>query len=199
MAKIYTVVNSTTVIPINHLIIDKRKFDGGFTFARNDRKSQIDWCFTNPYGLKNISNFTISRNHPQISDHEPIIADVEINGEPLLKSLLYAAREINTVVSNHSCIPVIKSENTNLDTLNNLLKIEIHRTDTSTMTSQEISRFLTENIHKYGKITKIPKPNRIADEKENIRVRNDNVISVIEQNTLGKWRFLDGCNDSKKL
>ena len=39
--------NTTTAMPVNHMITENEKFDGGFTFARNEKKSQIDWCFCN--------------------------------------------------------------------------------------------------------------------------------------------------------
>ena len=72
--------NATTAIPVNHMVKEGKVFDGGFTFERNEKKSQIDWCFGNKASLPEIKNFAVSRECPKkVSDHLPIITVVNID------------------------------------------------------------------------------------------------------------------------
>ena len=36
--------NATSALPLNHLKSSEHTFDGDFTFKRNEKQSQIDWC-----------------------------------------------------------------------------------------------------------------------------------------------------------
>ena len=102
-------------------------YDGDFTFYRNDKKSAIDWCFGNRHSISSINGFKIVRDSPKISDHIPIVVEIEVSGEKSLDALINAAKELNEQLLNHTKIPKISSENTNLDLLDNLLKIDIDR------------------------------------------------------------------------
>ena len=112
---------TSSATPVNHLINDQQKFDGGFIFHRNDKKSQIDWCFSNKHGLSYIKSFNLVRDCPNISDHKPIVVDLEISGEKSISHLVKASQELNTLHQNHSKIPRINTENTNLECVQHLL------------------------------------------------------------------------------
>ena len=148
--------NTTSALPLNNLNTSKRVFGGGFTFKRNYKQSQIDWCFSNTFSLPNLKDFTIIRDSPKISDHDPIHVKVEIKGEKSLDSLVQGAKDLNQVPAKHSNIPKINKSNINLKCLNNLLKLEVEMQDVNNMSSHEIAKFLTKNIQRFGKISKLP-------------------------------------------
>ena len=193
--------NTTSALPVNHLINETSKFDGGFTFCRNNKRSQIDWCLSNSYQMPYLNEFVIDRNGPDISDHKPIIAEVNINGEKSVDAILAAAIELNDILQNHSKIPVICNKNTDLQCLDNLLKIEVDKRDPSTMNSDDISQFLVTHIHRYGKVAKIPATRRteMNDVYGLHHPATESVIEKIERHDTQKWKFLKECNDSKMM
>ena len=194
--------NTTSAVPVNHMMNKISTFDGGFTFCRNNNmKSQIDWCFSNTYQLQHLNEFKIEINGPNISDHKPIVAEININGEKSVDAILGAAKELNDVSENHSKIPVICKKNTDLECLDNLLKIEVNRCSPSTMNSDDISQFLVTHIQRYGKIAKIPTSRRseINDVYDCHHAEPESVIEKIERTDTQKWKFVKECNDSKLL
>ena len=56
--------NAATAMLVNLLKYENKTFDGGYTFRRNDKMSQIDWCFSNKYGLACFEKFPIERENP---------------------------------------------------------------------------------------------------------------------------------------
>ena len=193
--------NTTSALPVNHLINETSKFDGGFTFSRNNKRSQIDWCFSNSYQMQQLNEFVIERNGPDISDHKPIVAEMNVNGEKSLDAILAAARELNETLQNHSKIPVICKNNTDLECLDNLLKIEVDKCDLTTMNSNDISQFLVTHIHRYGKVAKTPPTQRteMNDVYGPYHQEAESVVEKIERHDTEKWKFLKECNDSKMI
>ena len=194
--------NTTSAVPINLMKKNTLTYDGGFTFCRNKNlKSQIDWCFSNVHQLESLNQFVIERNGPQISDHKPIIAEISINGEKSLDTILKAAKEVNNTCSNYSKIPIISSKNTNLECLENLLKIEVEKCDERNMSSNDLSEFLVKNIQRYGKIAKLPRTQRSIEEKQYYHEGRggESTIDAIEKEDCENWKFIKECNDSKKI
>ena len=183
--------NTTSALPVNHLINETSKFDGGFTFSRNNKRSQIDWCFSNSYQMQQLNEFVIERNGPDISDHKPIVAEMNVNGEKSLDAILAAARELNETLQNHSKIPVICKNNTDLECLDNLLKIEVDKCDLTTMNSNDISQFLVTHIHRYGKVAKTPPTQRteMNDVYGPYHQEAESVVEKIERHDTEKWNF----------
>ena len=64
-------------------------------------------AFCNTYQLQHLNGFKIERNEPQISDHKPIVAEIFIDGEKSIDTILKVAKELNNTYSNHSRIPAI--------------------------------------------------------------------------------------------
>ena len=190
--------NSTSATPINHMKTDLCQYDGDYTFNRNGKKSQIDWCFGNKFSLSSIYSFKIVRDAPAISDHKPILIEINVSGEKSIDTILSAARELNVTQANHSRIPVISNKNTNLQALKNLIQLEVSKCDSSNMNSNEISEFLTSNIQKYGKITHTA-ASKNTSFNERVNTDNESVCNVIDNNEISKWNFVNECNDSKQL
>ena len=189
--------NTSSAIPLNHLKVGNYAFDGGYTFSRNERKSQIDWCIVNKYSLPITEDFKIARDCPSISDHKLIFALFRIEGESSLDSLLRGANDMNILSMNHSKVPTIDKNNTNLNILNNLLKTEIQKTNFTGMTSHRIAKFLTNNIRKFGKIARIPYRKRyIATNNDN---RSSHFDRILEKRELDTWKFVKETNDMKGL
>jgi hypothetical protein len=190
-------LNATSAAPINHMKADEYTYDGDFTFNRNGKQSEIDWCFANKHCLPYINGFKLVRDCPQISDHLPIMVEIQVKGDKSLDSILRAAKELNAVVCNHSKIPIISTDNTDMNLLENMIKTDINKCDLTTMDSNEMAMFLQTNIRKYGKIAKksVKKTNTFIEEiVNNVTAERD-----IDENEIKKWKYVCECNDSKEL
>ena len=190
--------NTSSALPLNHLVHGSSVFDGDFTFQRNEQqKSQIDWCIVNKNSLKDIVNFQIKRDCPGISDHKPIVVEVKAKREKSLSAVLRAACNMNYQAANHSKIPSIKCQNTNVQLMKNLLKVEIERTDTEHMTSHDIAQFLHDKIHSTGKIAKIPFNKRDEYQSQLRDSRSEKLECELNKDERGKWEHVMSSNDSK--
>ena len=193
--------NSTSAVPLNNLTFNEHTFDGGFTFARNEKQSQIDWCIVNQFSLTNMSEFKIDRKCPAISDHKLITSSVTMDGDKSLNILMKAATELNHNIANHTKVPVINSVNTNLSCLDNLLKTEINKTDVTNMDSHDIAEFLVSNIHRFGKISKVKNLQQRQNMQRMTDVNTDeaNVHRLFDKAEQEKWQFVKEHKDSKGL
>ena len=83
------------IFPLNHLIYRGKVFDGDFTYFKSNKKSQIDFAYTNEAGLKFIKNFSIDKDHWHLSDHRSI--SVQISATQMVNSafLFKRAKELN--------------------------------------------------------------------------------------------------------
>ena len=70
--------------------------------------------------------------------------------------------------------------------------------DFTNMTSHEIAGFLSEYIHRYGKISKIPF-NQRPDFKGDVAGLHRNYDVMFEQRELAKWKFVKESDDAKYL
>ena len=121
---------------------------------------------------------------------------MKTDGKKSLSALVKAACNLNHIPNNHSKIPIISSQNTNIVCMENLLKLEIERTKFENKTSHEIAGFLHENIHSLGKIAKIPFTQR--HEKRNIR-KNEQIETIFQKEEQAKWEYVKNCKDPKCL
>ena len=81
--------------PVNHLKHKGIVFDGGFTYIKNDKKSQIDYVITNRQGRGNIVSFHIIKTNWHISDHRPIALEITCNNEIRSDIILARAQDLN--------------------------------------------------------------------------------------------------------
>ena len=189
---------STSAIPVNHLQTNDRKFEGGFTFSRNEKRSQIDWCFVNRLSLPSIRRFIVDTQCPAISDHHAIATTIEVDGECSVNMLLKAAQEINVTHENHSKVPLVSSRNTNLTCLNELLKIEVQKLTPTNMSSHNIADFLYSKIQQLGRICKEKKTTveMPCSTPEQITRSFQETLQRTEE---AKWRYVRESKDSKGL
>ena len=89
------VCNSGNIFPLNHLKYKNRTFDGNYTYFKADKRSQIDFAFTNNEGIKHIVNFRIIMEDWHASDHLPICVDILAPEAIQGSSLLKRARDLN--------------------------------------------------------------------------------------------------------
>ena len=87
--------NTGNILPLNHLRYKNRTFDGNYTYFKADKRSQIDYAFTNLEGIKHIENFEVITEDWHISDHLPICADIRVPEAIHTSFLLKRARELN--------------------------------------------------------------------------------------------------------
>ena len=97
-------------------------FDGDFTYFKGNKKSQIDFAFTNKLGLKLVENFVIQRENWHLSDHRSI--QIEINATGMFNSafLLKRAKELNYEFDPSRATIVRHLGTYDLDVLNNYLR-----------------------------------------------------------------------------
>ena len=85
-------VISCRIFPINYLKLGKTKFVGDYTYYKGEKKSQIDFVFTNAAGAKHMKDFVIPSDDWHLSDHGPLIVELEscqlVNTSLLLKRAL---------------------------------------------------------------------------------------------------------------
>ena len=89
------VCNSGNVFPLNHLRYKSKVFDGGYTYYKSDKRSQIDYAFTNDEGMKHIEDFTLIADSWHLSDHLPISVDICLPEAINCSFLLRRAKELN--------------------------------------------------------------------------------------------------------
>ena len=64
------------IFALNHLTNRGKVFDGDFTYHKGDKKTQIDYVYTNKGGLNYITDFTIRKDDWHLSDNKPISIDL---------------------------------------------------------------------------------------------------------------------------
>ena len=109
------------IFPLNHLKYRGKSFDGDCTYFKGNKKSQIDYFYTNKDGLK-LKNFVIQKDDWHLSDHRPILA--ELNGTKMFSSafLLKRAKELNYEFNPHRPTIVRHLGCYNIDLLTNYLR-----------------------------------------------------------------------------
>ena len=86
---------TTDIFPVNHLHYKTQRFPGDFTYHKGNKKSQIDFVFTNTEGLNYITNLTLPAENWLLSDHRPTLLEVDVPDIILLSMLLVRAKELN--------------------------------------------------------------------------------------------------------
>ena len=86
---------SASIFPLNHL--KQKKFTGDFTYYKADKKSQIDFVYTNKAGLKHITELNIPNEDWHLSDHRPIMIDLKTPKYVNCAALLQRAKDLNNL------------------------------------------------------------------------------------------------------
>ena len=87
--------NSCKIFPLNHLQMCSRSYQGDFTYFKAERKSQIDFAFTNRIGIKCIKDYDICNESWHLSDHRPLCLEVKAVESISCQSLLRRAKDLN--------------------------------------------------------------------------------------------------------
>ena len=85
------IYNENAFYPMNHLLSDKRHFPGCYTFVKGERKSQIDFLFTNNHGR--ITQFVFDDSVLNQSDHVALIFTMKMKMSLPSTSLLKWSRD----------------------------------------------------------------------------------------------------------
>ena len=129
---------------------------GGFTFHRGDVRSQVDWALANKHAIELIEEFKIVENIPKISDHQPISLKIVIDDKPTISVTLSSAFQLNEIPNNHSKLPRINEENTNVELMKNVMidKLNNRNGIVGNETSTEIAKNLQNDIYAASKIAR---------------------------------------------
>ena len=127
------------IFPLNHLLYRGKVFDGDYTYFKGNKKSQIDFAYTNKIGLKLVENFVIQKDDWHLSDHRAIL--VEINATGMFNSafLLKRAKELNYEFDPNRATIVRHLGTYNIDVLTNYLRDNDERLQEDVL--GEVSRF----------------------------------------------------------
>ena len=87
--------NGCKIFPLNHLRMHDRTFPGGFTYYKADKKSQIDYVFTDKAGMKYIEKYEICDKNWHLSDHRPLCIDFKASEAINCHSLLRRSKDLN--------------------------------------------------------------------------------------------------------
>ena len=74
-----TICELLKISPINHSKFYNKVFDGGFTYFKAGRKSQIDLLLTNNDGRRLVESFNIKQTGWHLSDHLPLDISISID------------------------------------------------------------------------------------------------------------------------
>ena len=92
------------ILPINHCLYGHKQFDGGFTYFKSDKKSQIDYVLTDKVGRQKVSNFKLVTSGWHFSDHLPI--DISTQSK-------YEINSLSILIRSKSLVKPTIPENTN--------------------------------------------------------------------------------------
>ena len=97
--------NTSDIFPINHLKYKSKVFTGDFTYFKGDKKSQIDFVFTNREGIRCIKEFYIPSENWHLSDHRPTMLVLNTPSNVQTSALLRRSKDLNYVFDPHTSIP----------------------------------------------------------------------------------------------
>ena len=72
-----------------------KTYPGDFTYLKAEKKSQIDYVFTDRIGVKSIKDFSICSENWHLSDHRPICVEIKATEAINSYSLLRRAKDLN--------------------------------------------------------------------------------------------------------
>ena len=82
------------ILPLNHCTYLKKKFEGGFTYVKANKKSQIDFVITNNSGRRNVDSLELVTEGWHFSDHLPLDLKVRLKYEINTLSLLLRSKSL---------------------------------------------------------------------------------------------------------
>ena len=68
--------NTGNIFPLNHLNYGRKQFTGENTYFKGEKKSQIDFVYTNRDGVKLVQDFCIISENWHLSDHRPVVVEI---------------------------------------------------------------------------------------------------------------------------
>ena len=158
------------IFPVNHMIYRGKTFAGDFTYFKGEKKSQIDFVYTNKDGIKRVKNIIIHSDNWHLSDHKPIsvelIASRKVNSAFLLKR----SKELNYEFNPNRATIVRHLSTYNIDVFTNYL-----RENDELIQNDVIGEISNENIN--GAIIKLDihlhEAHRISKKKTKRKTEND--------------------------
>ena len=93
---IATMCQHLKLLPLNHCIYYNKYFEGNFTYYKSNKKSQIDFVFTENVGRKMVKEFNIVKTGWHQSDHLPLELQIETTWKIDLNSLLLRAQDLES-------------------------------------------------------------------------------------------------------
>ena len=112
------------VFPLNHLKYGGKHFPGDFTYIKAQKKSQIDFVYTNKTGVKYIKDFHIHSENWHFSDHKPVEVELSTPVFVNVSHTLIRARELNYEFNPHAVKIIRHTKNYDFDMMSRLIKAD---------------------------------------------------------------------------
>ena len=164
--------NSSEVFPINHLSYGKKKFNGEPTYFKGEKRSQIDFLYTNREGMKMVRNFAIISEDWHLSDHRPIAAEIATPEVIQPTTLFRRAKDLTYEYDPTLMKPVRYLSNYDTAKFEDQMRRNFKKIESSILKQverEDISRAILEmdnHIDKIYKNCKTPQQSQLSDEIE---------------------------------
>ena len=196
--KVINICHDYKLYPVNHLVNNNKVFDGGFTFSREDRKSQIDWAIANGTCLPNIKNFEIDNYCPNISDHKPLLLDYKLDLAIPISSTYDSILNITRNPNNHSNRKNFCKENVDEQIFTTLCQLNINDVDMQQGDNSQLSTSLNEILYKAAK-TSFKKCRSDDDTFRLIGEDYKSIKNEMKDSETRRWKSVLNNKDSRKL
>ena len=177
--------NSCQVFPVNHLKLPNKTFTGDYTYFKADKRSQIDFLFTDSAGIKHILDLVIPVNDWHLSDHRSLLVELKADESINPSTLLRRAKDLNYIFDPDHVKPKRYLSEYNLDTFENYLRNCNESIDDYVMKMLEEENIngaiikleeYFDNAYRFSKI----KRNSLEDNTNKLEMANKHFVNLKE-------------------
>ena len=90
---------------LNHLRMCGKTYPGDFTYYKAEKKSQLDFVFTDRVGMKYVKDYTICNENWHLSDHRPLCLEIRATEAISCNAVLRRAKDLNYEFDPHHVKP----------------------------------------------------------------------------------------------
>ena len=166
--------NSCGVFPLNHLRLNNITYPGDHTYYKAEKRSQIDFVYTDRIGAKAIIDFTIMNENWHLSDHRPVCLEIKAAESINCSMLLRRAKDLNYEFDPYHVKPVRYLSRYDEDTFKGYLEgnyASIERSVLGELEKENINGAIIKMEENLAKAYRISKKKNFVnnDDKEDIK------------------------------
>ena len=191
--------NSSKIFPINHLKLGNVTFAGDFTYYKANKRSQIDFVFTDYAGLKSIIEFAIPNENWHLSDHRPVCVEIQAKEGIDCSSLLRRAKDLNYVFDPNHTKPVRYLGKYDYKLFENLLKCNFKYIEGAVMEKLDNEDINGAILQIEDKLAKVYRTSKVKENTNNGVNNNAMEKANTDFNNLQKCLSGEGDRDIDEL